>query len=400
MAYGAGRGAGAGSVLSRQGIDVRILFLNHNTAFRGTFFRAHQLARELRGKGHDVTLVTTSRTARFRARWREIDGVKVLEAPDLLFGPGRTGWDVWNALRRVASLRGEAFDLIHGFDCRPVVIGPALALTRRTGARLVLDWADWWGRGGQIRERSNAVLRACVEPVETWFEESFRTRADVSTVISRALEARLRGLGVSGDRVLRVPNGSDTARIQPMDRSAARAALGVPDDVRLVVHVGALTRGDAELLVTAFQRTRKELPEARLVLVNPRVATNGGASVLRTGFVDFDTLRRWLGAADLGVVALQDTIGNRGRWPGRVNDYLAAGRPTLMTRVGDAPGYLEGAGAGWSEVAEPESFGSAMADRLLERDRLEEAGRNARVLAETDLGWGRIASAVEQHYGV
>jgi glycosyltransferase involved in cell wall biosynthesis len=379
---------------------VRILFLNHNTAFRGTFFRAHQLARELTGRGHEVTLVTTSRRARVRARWRAIDGVRVLEAPDLLFGPGRSGWDVWNVLRRVASLRAESFDVIHGFDCRPVVIGPALALRRRSGARLVLDWADWWGRGGQIQERSGVVVRTLFGPVETWFEESFRTRADASTVISSALEARVRGLGVAGERILRVPNGSDTERIRPVGRAAARAALGVPRETPLVVHIGVLTRGDADLLLGAFRRTLEEVPDARLVLVNPRVATNGGPGVTRTGVVEFDTLKQWLGAADLGVVALRDTVGNRGRWPGRLNDFLAAGRPALVTRVGDAPGYVESAGAGWSVAAEPEALGAELAVRLRGREELEEQGRAARRLAETELGWGRIADAVQQHYEV
>jgi glycosyltransferase involved in cell wall biosynthesis len=379
---------------------MRLLYLNHNPAFRGTFFRAHQLARELAARGHEVTLVTTSPRARLRARWREIDGVRVLEAPDLLFGPARTGWDPWNVLRRVAALRADAYDVIHGFDCRPVVIGPALALRRRTGARLVLDWADWWGRGGQIQERSNGAVRALFGPVETWFEESFRLRADASTVISRALEGRLRKLGVAADRILCVPNGSDTRRIRPMVRADARAALGVPTDTPVVVHVGVLTRGDADLLLAAFARAVRRVPAARLVLVNPRVATNGGPGVVRTGFVDFDTLKRWLGAADLGVVALRDTLGNRGRWPGRLNDYLAAGRPALMTRVGDAPGYLEAAAAGWAVAPEPDVLGEAMAAQLEDRDGLEEAGRNARRLAETELGWARIADAVEQHYGV
>jgi glycosyltransferase involved in cell wall biosynthesis len=350
-------------------------------------------------RGHTVTLVTTSRTARLRGRWREIDGVRVLEAPDLLFGPGRTGWDAWNALRRVASLRGESYDLIHGFDCRPAVIGPALWLRRRTGARLVLDWADWWGRGGQIQERSGRLMRGLFGPVETWFEESFRTRADASTVISRALERRLQGLGVPGARILRFPNGSDAERIRPLDRGEARATLGVPARVPLAVHVGVLTRGDADLLLGAFRRARRDVPQARLMLVNPRIALDGEPGVERTGFVDFDTLRGWLAAADLGVVALRDTVGNRGRWPGRLNDYLAAGRPALMTRVGDAPGYLDAAAAGWAAAPDAGSLGEALAARLGDPDALAETGRRARRLAETELGWTRIGDAVEQFYG-
>ena len=77
----------------------------------------------------------------------ELQGVRVVQFPDLLWGIGRTGWDLWDTAQRLGKVRGETFDLVHAFDSRPVVIHPALALQRR-GVPLVMDWADWWGRGG------------------------------------------------------------------------------------------------------------------------------------------------------------------------------------------------------------------------------------------------------------
>ena len=377
---------------------MRLLVLNHNVAFSGTFFRSHQMAREMSRRGHDVTFVTTSRTSRFRSRWREIDGVRTLEAPDLLVGPGRTGWDPYNALRRIGAVGGRRFDVIHAFDCRPVVIGPALWLRRRTGAALVLDWADWWGRGGRIEERSGWVVRTFFGPVETWFEESFRGRADGSTVISSALEGRLRSLGIPAEEILRVPNGSDTDRIRPGDRAIARRALGVAAGDPLVVHVGVLTRGDGRLLMEAFRAARARHPGARLVLVGPAAPVEDAPGVTRAGFVPFERLQEWLAAADLCVIPLEDTVGNRGRWPGKVNDYLAAGRPTLMTDVGDAPGYLERAGAGWAAPAEAGALGARLAELLADGSALEAAGSRARELAETELSWSRIGERVERVY--
>ncbi len=377
---------------------MRLLFLNHNPAFTGTFFRSHQLAREMIRRGHDVTFVTTSRTARLRARWRVIDGVRTLESPDLLFGAARTGWDPYNTGRRVIALRGRGFDLIHGFDCRPAVIGPALALGRGNGTALVLDWADWWGQGGRIRERSGALVRTLFGPVETWFEEAFRDRAQQSTVISSALEERLAGLGVARDSILRVPNGSDTARILPRHRAGSRAELGVPADVPVVLHVGVLTRGDEALLLDAFAVARRRHPLARLVLVGSKGSGPAREGVTRTGFVRFEALLAWLGAADLCVIPLEDTVGNRGRWPGKVNDYLAAGRATLMTRVGDAPRYLEEGGAGWAVPASAGSLGDRLADLLADRPALDAAGARARALAETGLSWSRIGERVERTY--
>ncbi|MGH7574978.1 MAG: glycosyltransferase, partial [Longimicrobiales bacterium] len=190
---------------------MRILFLNHNIAGVGTYQRAWNFGRELAGRGHEVTLVTTSRRARVRAQWSTRDGVTVLEAPDLWNGPARSGWDPWNTWRRVARLAGRSFDVVHAFDSRPVVIFPALAVRRATGAALFMDWADWWGRGGTIQERSGWLVRTAFGPIETWFEEAFRGQAVASTVISEALRRRCIGLGVDAARVLRVPDGCRAA---------------------------------------------------------------------------------------------------------------------------------------------------------------------------------------------
>ena len=106
---------------------MRILFLNHNVARQGgTYFRAFQAARHLAARGHAVTLLTISARQRWRFERETAAGVEILHTPDLLWGLGRTGWDPWDTTRRLGWLRGQAWDIIHAWDCRPVVILPAL----------------------------------------------------------------------------------------------------------------------------------------------------------------------------------------------------------------------------------------------------------------------------------
>lgn len=381
---------------------MRLLFLNHNIAFSGTFFRAFPLARELVRRGHHVTVVTTSRSRRFRSRWREQDGVRVLEAPDLFWGPGRTGWDPWNAFRRTRLLRRERFDLIHAFDSRPVVVGPALAARRWTGAPLFFDWADWWGRGGRIQQRSGWLVRTFFGPIETWFEEAFRLKALASTVISSALARRLRDLGMPDDRILTIPNGSDADNIVPEDRLESRSILGLELDRPLAVYLGILTPGDMALLLRSFEPAYRETG-ARLALVGrlpksvQRMATQPWVTLV--GYVPFDRMRQWLAAADLGVVPLRDNPGDRGRWPSKVNDYLCAGRPVVMSDVGDVPSYLRRWQAGWCAAPRPDALGAELTRAFkLGRADLDRAGTQARKLAETELSWIRIGSDLSAFY--
>jgi glycosyltransferase involved in cell wall biosynthesis len=381
---------------------LKLLFLNHNVAWSGTFFRAFQLARALVLRGHRVTLVTTSPTARLGWQRRQRDGVDLVETPDLLWGRARTGWDPWNTLHRSFGLGHADFDAIHAFDCRPAVILPARWLASRGDLPLFLDWADWWGRGGAIAERPGRVINRMIEGVETWFEEAFRHRAAGTTVISRALEGRAVTLGVRKDSMHRFPNGCDHESILPRDRRGARAELGIDDGDELVVHLGLLYPGDLELLLGAMEILRRARPRARLALVGnprspmPRSARRDG--VLLPGFVDFATLQRWLAAADCCVLPLRDTICNRGRWPGKVSDYLCAGRPVVMTRVGDAAEWIEAGGAGWTSGAEPEALAEALMEPLRAPDAGRAAGERGRRLAETRLAWATVAGELDGFY--
>lgn len=382
---------------------MRLLYLNHNVSGRGTYQRAFNFARAMVARGHEVTLVTTSPVNRLAVWEGDRDGVRVVEAPDLWWGPARTGWDPWNTLRRMVALRGEAPDLIHAFDGRPVVSLPGVWLSRRRNAPLVMDWADWWGRGGLIQERSGWPVRTFFGPVETWFEEAFRPRATAHTVISRALEARCRSLGLDGRPILRLSNGCDPVGVVPLSRDECRSALGIPLDVPLLVHLGTLTRGDMDYLARALDAALAREPRLRLALVGSPGAPVPGSvrrtgALLTPGFVDAATMNRWLGAADACLLVLPDTVGHRGRWPGKVNDYCSAGRATVTTDVGDVAALVRERRLGWVTAPDPGAFAAGMVEALAHPDEAVAAGHRARQLSTQELAWPFLAERLERLY--
>jgi hypothetical protein len=133
---------------------MRILYLVYNTIGKGTYWRALHFARHLVKHNHAVTLVTTARQRKRGIAESVLDGVEVVEMPDLLTGSLRSGWDLWNTVHRLQWLRGAHFDLVHAFEARPTVLLPALYLKYRQQTPLVFDWADWLGRGGSVEERA------------------------------------------------------------------------------------------------------------------------------------------------------------------------------------------------------------------------------------------------------
>jgi glycosyltransferase involved in cell wall biosynthesis len=385
---------------------MRILMLNHNTKWRGTFFRAFHFARCLARRGHDVTVVTISESNRLRFRTENLQGVRVVESPDLLAGKGRTGWDPYDTIRRtLLALTGETFDIVHAFDCRPAVIVPALALKRFRGVKLVSDWADWWGRGGIIEERGR-ILRWTMGAVETFFEEFFRPFADGLTVTSRALQDRAAGLGIPRGRIRYIPSGADTETIRPMDKIHSRKLLGLPENGPIVEFIGFVNY-DFDCMIRSFPFVQEAFPEATLLLVGqpspltPKISKACGITrgIRETGVVPFEKLSVYLACADVLLLPFTDKICNIGRGPIKLGDYMAAGRPIVTQPVGDLRFVFdENEPIGVLAGDTPEEFGRAVCELLANPVRAERLGRNARRLAEERYAWPILAAELERYY--
>jgi glycosyltransferase involved in cell wall biosynthesis len=384
---------------------MKILFLNHNVIWRSTFFRCLQFGKQLVANGHTVDLLTISPKARFRFHEQEIEGVRVIETPDMLFSIMRTGWDPYDTMRRGAYLKRQRYDLVHAFDCRPAVILPAIRQAKRDGATLLTDWADWWGRGGVIEERSNKLIKVFFEGTETYFEEHYRTQADGLTVISQALGARAVHLGVRTEQIAHIHSGADTERIQPLDKAQARESLGLPVNAPIVGFTG-FVHYDLTLLLSAFDVLARERPDVRLLITgkySPLVrqySERGGWSdrVHHAGIVPYAELPRYLSAVDLNALPFADKQANRGRWPNKIGDYLSAGRPVVSNPTGDIRDLFTRYDIGTLTDEAPAAFAGGMAAILDDPAHAEAQGVQARQVAEQELSWPNLTRQLEAHY--
>lgn len=375
-------------------------------AGKGTYWRALHLARSLARRGHKLAVLATSRDRRFRFDTRPDvqPGVTLVEAPDMLWGSLRFGWDPWNVVSRIGWARGRQFDLVHAFESRPTSIIPALYWQHRRNVPLVLDWCDWFGRGGAVEERPSRLVRTVLRPVETFFEERFRTWADGTTVINTFLRRRAIELGVAPDSILLLPNGSDVNGLHPIPKMEARQALGWPQDVLIIGYIGAIFHRDAELMAQAFDRIHQVESRARLLLMGYcNVAVEelvvAPDAVWRTGRVRYDEINRYLAACDVCWLPLRDSGANRGRYPLKANDYMAVGRPVVATAVGDVADLIDRGQFGLLASDDPADLADRVLTLLRDPTRAEAMGQRARQLAEDELAWDKIGATLAQFYG-
>ena len=422
---------------------MNILYITHHTKSR-TVARPENLAKRIAQRGHDVTLLCISDSARIGVKASFATGIRYIETPDLLPGRLRTGWCPWNALNRWLWLRKNFdFDLIHAFETRPATIHPLQLALRKKKIPLVIDWIDWWGRGGIITTNRPKWYQFLFGGFETFYEEHFRTMADATTVICTALGHRAEGLGVHPDSIFKVPIGSDTGGIPFVSPQTYRAQFGFASDEKIALFSAMDAVMDVELVFDAALKVKAQCPAFKLVM------TGNGAVQLtelaqQKGIGDFfvhlgrlpqDDFVKALTCADVFLLPFADKIYNRGRWPCKIGDYLAAGRPVVSNPVGEVrelfqrsevgkkkidpsacggsaegrnaqslkPNASAASGGSKAEIGvltdfTPDAFAAGILEILNDSAKAQAMGATARKTAEAVLAWDGFIDELERAY--
>lgn len=377
---------------------LRIAMTCFNVEGRGTYLRAFKFATELKKLGHSPTVIATNRSG-FTINEKIVHGVEVVTFPDLLVGPLRSGWDAFDALLRVNWLRKRKFDIVHAFESRPTAILPALYLHNQ-GAALYTDWCDWFGMGGAVEERPNPIIRSVLRPIETFFEEHYRIRAKGTTVICTTLKNKALQLGIPLSKIRILPNGLDDSDIHPIPSNEARRLLGLPDSDFIIGYLGASFFRDAQLMMNAFLRIRKMIPHAKLLQIGrSNYEVLRGKDIRITGEVSQRDLNLFLSACDICWLPLRNSNANHGRFPLKISNYLAAGKPVVATNVGDLGPFITQNSVGLISEDTPNAIAENAFRLFNQPDLIREYSENAlNLVKDPHYSWARRTRELEDMY--
>jgi len=264
-------------------------------------------------------------------RMEVVGGIRVLH-PLRVVVPGVDSWVLrtlsvtgsdWWCLRN--ALASRRFDVLHAHYAVPDGFA-AVWLGRRYAIPSVVTV-----HGSDVHTlprkspRLNAVIRWTLR------------NADLVIAVSEELAELCRGLGATRERLRVFPMGVALDRFQQVDRTAAKAELGLPG--RWVVCVGGLIPRKRPLLALhAFAALAPKVPDLRLAFVGDgplRARLESECRdlgledrVLFTGVVPHDRVSLWLNAADVLVLS----SAHEGL-PTVILEALACGTPVVTTAV-------------------------------------------------------------------
>jgi glycosyltransferase involved in cell wall biosynthesis len=325
---------------------VNILFSHYAIIDKEGFGRSFMLARELVVRGHEVTFLTTLPVGRFVFPWHreQREGVQIVAMPDVV--PAfmrRTGFGVLSVLMRLVYVLFRRFDVYHADVGHRPSGGLALLIKKmfRPGMVYVSEWWDFFGRGGQYDDK-RGIRRHTHGRFDLLTEVPEKRLATGVVCLSEGMRRRGLDLGLRTPMEV-VPGGADVQSISFYADTRMRSRYGMDPDA---VCFGFVGMNEGEVLdiapfLEAFYALRRQgrrliwFTTGKTLSVSVRERYGVGAELTEFGWVDYADFAGILSCADAFVLLQQENLQNNTRWPNKIGDYLAAGRPILTNLHGE-----------------------------------------------------------------
>jgi len=379
---------------------MKILFLNHNVKGRGTYVRCFNFAKHLAEFGHAVSLLTSTSEYRLTLKREVIDGVEVISLPDILGNRLRNGGlGPIDSFLRCMFVLNRQYDIVEMFDHRPAVLFPGLVSKYIQKKQMVVEWTDLHGTGGSLGNRPPR-LQKLIRHYENFTERKSKLLGDQLVVISQGLKKLALNMGIPAHRISWIPGGADVDNIKPHNKTDAREKFGLPLNQKLVGYTG-YSHYDMDMLLKAINILQQSRDDVWFVKTGAVLSDSLKAHLhdpkrlIELGFLSYPVFTKILPAMDAFIFPYADKTINTGRWPNKLGDYMAAGRPTVTNRTGDIVDAFTKNNIGFMAAEDPEDMANKMQILLSNDELAEQMGRNARKAAEEIYDWRILSKKLE-----
>lgn len=387
---------------------LKILILNHNYFESGTFFRCFHFGKFLSKKGYKVTLITMNPSISFSPKISQNNKYfQIIKSPNFkiiwTIGDGLDGIDIF--YRIIFAFRNiRNFDIVHAFSHKLNVTLPALTFKTFSNAVVLSDWCDWWTEGGILEDMRGK--KRIFYPLERFLETKTRNLYDGITVISQALKERCTKSGIPEEKVFYLWSGCDVENIKPIPKEFAREKLNLPRNLKILTYIG-LVMWDIDIILKVFKKICSLKDDVILLLVGPNIdlcskETKKIFSQLKEKIIlvekqPYKNIPLYLGASDILLLPMKNDLKNIGRWPNKLGDYLASGKPIVASAVGEVKKFFSLYPETGLTAETIEEFTEKILFLLENPEVAEKIGKKAREISEK-YSWENLTLKLEKFY--
>ena len=277
------------------------------------------LARSLRDRGHQITVVLPARLGSSVAAFRGLD-VEVVP-----LSLGKVMWSPQAIVAVIRLIRRRGVDLVHIHSQEAGLLGRIVA--RVAGARGIV-----------YTPQTIDIRRARWHGLYVLLERALARVTDAIVSVNRLDRERLIEWGIPPTKVVTIPNGIDLSAFRgSIDVEGLRRSLGLDANRPLVMQVGRLSaQKDPLAFVEGARRVMQARPDVQFALIGEGPLQEAVASRVQT--LEPGGRLHLLGWREQGfkLAAAADVVTLTSRWEGTPYSLLEAmawARPVVATAV-------------------------------------------------------------------
>lgn len=382
----------------------KILFVHFSLKGKERWGRTFYLAKGLSLYGYEVTLLTSEHNYNiFKVQKELIDGVTVYSFPDIL--PVKVlskGFGLFSLLYKVAYSCLNKFDFIYSDAGETPNSGIPCKINQWVyNAKYISEWSDMLDRGGHYDSKPK-WFKFMFGKYYLWSVKYYRKSADYVVVLSSYMKDYATQSGIHPDKLILVPGGSMVNEISYYTIGINKSIYDINQETLTIGYIGVnFCEINDFLPIIDVIKKQKYKHRVKLLIYGHKVSNdfliknNLQDIIVQCGFVDFSKESNKLSAVDVFILYKPDSVISNAGWPNKLGDYMAVGRPIIVTPYGDITSFVKDNPEGFIVINRDENEINKVLNDILEgKYNIKYMGETNRKVAINKISWDARAKII------